>query len=258
VAERPRVYRAEGVVLRRRNVGEADTIFTVLGSDSATFEAVARGVRKARSHMRGHLEPLTRSRLLLARGRSLDVFTQAETVQTYRAVREDLERSATAIYCAELVERSTVEHAEHPGLYELFLGLLDALEAGEPLHVARYFELHLLSLLGYDLQIDACAACGARLPEAETLFAAAPGGLVCAACRPAAGAGRLLSVRAIKALRYARATDIPSFAALRVDEALGAELQAVLAEALRYHLDHEPRSRRYVEEVAHLGRAISG
>ena len=51
---RPRVFRAEGIVLRRRNIGEADSIFTVLGTDGHRFEAVARGVRKARSRMRGH------------------------------------------------------------------------------------------------------------------------------------------------------------------------------------------------------------
>src|SRR6185295_3537772 len=67
LAERPRVYNVEGVILRRRNIGEADSIFTVLSPYAGKFDAVARGVRKPRSRMRGHLEPLTRCRLLLAR-----------------------------------------------------------------------------------------------------------------------------------------------------------------------------------------------
>ena len=90
MAARPRVYRAEGVILRRRNLGEADSILTVFSGNEGKFEAIARGVRKARSRMRGHLEPLTRSRVLVARGRNLDVFTQAETVDAYRAEPQGL------------------------------------------------------------------------------------------------------------------------------------------------------------------------
>lgn len=254
MSERPRVYKTEGVILRRRNIGEADSIFTVLTEREGKFEAVARGVRKARSRMRGHLEPLTHSRLMLARGRSLDVFTQAATIAPYRKVREDLERSALAMYCAELVDRFTVEHAEQPGVFDLLLGVLDALEVDAPAHVVRYFELHLLSLSGYDLQLDACALCGGRLAAEETLMSAEAGGLVCGGCRAAAGVGRLVPVAGIKVLRHARVVDLAAFAAVRVDEELGRVLAAALGDAVRYHLEREVSSSSYVAEVTRLSR----
>lgn len=252
MADRARVYQAEGIILRRRNLGEADSVFTVFSDELGKFEAVARGVRKARSHMRGHLEPLTRTRMQLARGRSLDVFTQAETVAAYRAVRDDLERMGAAIYCAELVDRFTLEHAEHPGLFDLLAATFEALDAGAALQVVRYFELHLLDLTGYSVVLDACAHCGARLPEAETLFSPAAGGLVCANCRGTAGAGRLLSVRAVKVLRYGQGCDLAAFSALRTDGALAAELLASMADAVRYVLEREPLSGRYLEDLARL------
>lgn len=254
MADRPRTYKTEGVILRRRNIGEADSIFTVYSGGEGKFDGVARGVRKARSHMRGHLEPLTRSKLMLARGRSLDVFTQAETITSYRAIREDLERGASALYCAELVDRFTAEHVEHPGLYELLLDLLDALEANAPLHVVRCFELQLLSIVGYELQLDGCALCGMRLAEEETLLSPGAGGFVCVDCRPEAGPGpgRILSVRAMKVLRYARATDLASVAALAISDELASELEHALADAVRYLLDRELLTGRYVSQVAHL------
>lgn len=252
MSEKPRVYKTEGIILRRRNLGEADSIFTVFSDREGKFDAIAKGVRKARSRMRGHLEPLTRSRLLLARGRTLDVFTQAETVTSYRAIREDLERSAAAIYCAELVDRFTVDHAENPGMFDLLVALLDSLETGGAAHVVRYFELHLLSLSGYELQLDACAVCGGQLPQEETLLSPATGGFVCMACRPGAGVGRVLGVRAVKVLRFGCSCDIGNFAGIRFDEGLGRELRAVLADVIRYHLDREPRARRFVDDVAAL------
>ncbi|GAB4331120.1 MAG: DNA repair protein RecO [Dehalococcoidia bacterium] len=249
---RPRVYRCEGVILRRRNLGEADTIFTVYSPSEGKFDAIAKGVRKARSRMRGHLEPLSRSRLLLAKGRTLDVFTQAETIEPYRRVREDLGRGAAAIYCAELIDRFTEDSAPHPEVYGLLLDTLDALEAGAPGWLARWFELQLLAMLGFEVQVERCARCGGRLPERETLFVAGAGGLACPGCRPEAGAGRLVSVEAVKVLRFASRAAAGDFARLRLPGALAAELGTVLGDAVRYHLEAEPRSSRYVAEVGML------
>ncbi len=252
MSERPRTYKTEGIILRRRNLGEADSIFTVFADREGKFDAIAKGVRKARSRMRGHLEPLTRTRMMLARGRNLDVFTQAETVTPYRALREDLERSAAAIYCAELVDRFTAEHMEHPGLYGLILEVLDALEAGAPEHVVRYFEQQMLFQMGYEVQLDACAVCGSRLPEEEALLSPSAGGLVDYGCRVVAGSGRVVSVRAIKVLRYARAASIEAFAGIRMDADLAPELQAALGDVLRYVLDRELNSGKFVAQVTAL------
>ena len=257
MSDRPRTYKTEGIILRRRNIGEADSVFTVLSEREGKFDAVARGVRKARSHMRGHLEPLTRSRLMLARGRSMDVFTQAETVAAYRLLREDLERGAAAMYGAELVDRFTAERAEQPGLYGLLIELLEALEAEAPPGIVRYFELQLLALTGYELQLDACAACSTRLPAEETLLSPAAGGLVCVPCRVAAGGGRIVGVRTVKVLRFARSASMAEFAALRMDDQLANELRNALGDAVRYVLDREPATGRYIEQIARLAPAGS-
>lgn len=252
MAGKPRVFRAEGVVLRRRNLGEADSIFVVYSREDGKFEGVARGVRKAKSRMRGHLEPLTLSRFLLAKGRSLDVFTQAETMKPFRRLREDLDRCASAVYCADLVERFTEMHQPQPQLFDTFTALLDALEDGAPLTVVRCFEVHLLALLGYELQLDACANCNEALYEGEALLSASAGGLVCGLCRQEAGQGRIVSVQAIKALRFAQRVGPADFGRLRMDAGLERELQMTLGALLRYHLDYEVRSTKFVDDVAAL------
>ncbi|MBA4181704.1 MAG: DNA repair protein RecO [Anaerolinea sp.] len=254
VSDRPRVYTTEGVILRRRNIGEADSIFTVFSPTEGKFDAVARGVRKARSHMRGHLEPLTRSKLLIAHGRTLDVFTQAETISGYRAIREDLDACTFALYCAELIDRFSADREPHQDVYSLLLDVLDALDAKAPPHAVRHFELSLLSFMGYEPQFDACALCGARLAEEDVLLSASAGGFVCHDCRSRAGAGRVISVRAIKVLRYTRASSLAQFAALKLDEQLGREVQSAVAELIRYALDREPLSGKYLDQVARLPR----
>ena len=255
MAARPRVYRAEGVILRRRNLGEADSIFTVFSGSEGKFEAIAKGVRKARSRMRGHLEPLTRSRVLVAQGRSLDVFTQAETVDSYRRLREDLEASAEALYCLELVDRFTEEREPLPDLYALLLATLELLQEEGGASVSRFFELRLLSLLGYEPHIDGCVVCGGRLPAEEALLSPRAGGLVCRQCRVEAGGGRIVSVAVIKLLRFARRATAPDFAAVSIPPEVAQELRSATAELVRYHLDREPNARRFVDGVNALERS---
>lgn len=250
--ERPRVYKTEGVVLRRRNIGEADSIFTVFSAHEGKFDAIARGVRKARSRMRGHLEPLTRSKMLLAQGRTFDVFTQVETINPYRAIRDDLDRSAVALYCAELLDRFTAVHDQDRGLYGRFVEVLDAFDAGAPAIVARYFEVHLLDRVGYELQLDACSVCTGKLAPEETLLSASVGGFTCAGCRAGATGGRIVSVRAVKVLRYIRTATIEEFARLRVDDDLAREMEAALGDVVRYVLEQEPRTRKFMDQVASL------
>ena len=250
MSTRPRSYNTEGVVLRRRNLGEADSIFTVFSPTEGKFDAIAKAVRKPKSRMRGHLEPLTRSQIHLAHGRNLDVFTQAETIAAYLTVRDDLDRLTLAVYCCELVDRFTVDRAVQAELYDLLVDLLEALDAGAPLTVGRYFELRILASTGYEIQLSRCAICGGSIPEGETLFSVGSGGLVCAGCRGSAGAGRLISVRAIKAMRFATGATMGQFAGLRLEAELEAELQRALSEAIRSVLERETNSGRYVEALA--------
>jgi DNA repair protein RecO len=148
------------------------------------------------------------------------------------------------------VERFTVDHAVQVELYDLLVELLEALNAESPLTVGRYFELHILALSGYEVQLLQCAVCAAKLPESETLFSVGSGGLVCEACRGNAGLGRIISIRAIKVLRFAANATMGEFAGLRLESELEAELQRSLGEAIRAVLDRETNSGRYLDGLA--------
>ena len=87
---RPRVYKTQAVVLRQRKLGEADKIVTLFSPSRGKIDAVAKGVRRTKSRMSGHVEPLTFGPYLLAEGRDLDIITQAETVEAFGALRADL------------------------------------------------------------------------------------------------------------------------------------------------------------------------
>ena len=146
----PRVLKTEAIVLRRRRLGEADRVITVLTPRRGKREAVAKGALRPRSKLAGHLEPLTRVEIVLAHGRNLDIVTQAETIEPFEAVRADLDRLSAAMYLLELADRFTVEHQEVDAVYELLLASLTRLARGDGVHLAtRSFELELLGISGF-------------------------------------------------------------------------------------------------------------
>ena len=102
------LYRDVGVVLRTMRLGEADRIVTIVTPEHGKVRAVAKGVRKTKSRIGARVEPLSHVSLLCWRGRELDVVTQVEVLDSFRAIREDLDRLTPALTMLEIVDQLAV------------------------------------------------------------------------------------------------------------------------------------------------------
>ncbi|HLF72122.1 MAG TPA: DNA repair protein RecO [Dehalococcoidia bacterium] len=247
---RPRVYKTQAIVLRQRKLGEADKIVTLYCAHLGKLDAVAKGVRRTKSRMAGSLEPLTLGSYLVAEGRELDIVTQAETVESFAAMREDLERLSRALYCAELVDRLTPERSEGYPIFRLLQETLAHLATdGEYEMAVRRFELRLLDELGYRPSLDACAICGGRVEPVTNYWSAAAGGLVCPKCTDDSLRLTPISVNGLKVLRLAARASIAEVARVMLSRELGAELEACMADQVSFVLEREVRSARFVETL---------
>ncbi|MBU6424244.1 MAG: DNA repair protein RecO [Chloroflexi bacterium] len=251
-----RTYRAEAIVLKTLDLGEADRILTLLTRHFGKVKAIAKGIRRPTSRLAGYAEPLSHATFQLARGRELDVLTGAESRSTYRLLREDLDRIAAAWYIAEIADRSTAEHAPAAPVFELVETALRHLEVGHiPSFVCRWWDLHLLDRTGFRPELLACARCGGALREATNGWSPLDGGAVCVACIDRSITGLpALSVRALKSLRYLLSSDFAAAAKLRIDAGLEQELERHLRAFLHHVLDREIASARLIDELAQLPR----
>jgi DNA repair protein RecO (recombination protein O) len=247
---RPRVYKTQAIVLRQRKLGEADKIVTLYSSHHGKIDAVAKGVRRTKSRLAGHLEPLTLGSYLLAEGRDLDIVTQAETVDAFPALRADLERISRGLYCAELVDRLTPERAEGNPIFRLLQETLGYLDASPVYDVAtRRFELRLLGELGYRPSLTDCAVCGSRLEPVANYWSSDAGGAVCPNCADDSLRLAPLSVNALKMLRLLQHSPYEDAARIRISPSLAAELESCLGDYVRYVLEREVRSAGFVETL---------
>lgn len=175
------LYKTEAIVLRTRNIGEADRVVTLYTRDRGKVEGVARGSRRAKSRLAGVTQLFTYGRYMLFSGRSLETISQAEIAESFNGLREDLVKMAHASYVAELFDVSLEPGEPSEDLFELLRDALYVLDRGlMPALVVRWFELRLMDLLGYHPQLTACVGCGGDAGEAR--FSVREGGLLCSRC----------------------------------------------------------------------------
>lgn len=253
---RPRVYKTQAIVLRQRKLGEADKIVTLYCSHLGRVDAVAKGVRRTKSRLAGHLEPLTLGSYLIAEGRNLDIVTQAETVDAYPALRADLERLGRGIYCAELVDRLTPERSEGNPIFHLLQETLAIIDTEASIDLAvRRFELKLLAELGYRPSLETCAVCDRRLEPIDNFWSPEAGGAVCPSCADETLRLLPLSLNALKVLRLLNRAPFADAARVNLSPGLYREVEACLQIQVEYVLEREVRSSRFLESLGDLPAA---
>lgn len=178
----------QGIVLRETNYKEADKILTVLTRDWGKRTVKARGCRRKNSKLTAASQLLVYSELTLSERGEFTTLTEADPLEQFWSVRQDLETLALASYFAEVAEASAQEGETCPELLSLLLNCLYALDTLKKPRalVKAVFELRLLCLTGYEPLLDACAVCGAPEPLRARLHLS-QGVLCCAACPGAAG-----------------------------------------------------------------------
>lgn len=229
------LYRDTGVVLRTYRLGEADRIVVLFTERHGKVRAVAKGVRKTKSKFGARLEPTSHVALQLYEGRELDIVTQAESIDHFRAIREDLDRIAAASAMLEAVDQLAQEREPNPRLYQMLLGALRALSArNSPLVVPAFF-LKVLALEGFRPMVEQCVECGASGPL--TAFDIDAGGTLCTSCRR----GQAISPEALRLLQQTLGGQLG--AALNQPESAAThELTALATHALEHHLERRLRS----------------
>jgi len=250
----PRLYKTEAIVLRQRRLGEADRIVILYTPAYGKLEAKAKGVRKTTSRMSGHLQPLTRSMVQLAQGRASDVVAGCQTVESFQALRDDLDRLARGLYAAELVDRLTPERS--PGLptYRLLLETLRRLERADDVDLAlRYFEMRLLEQSGFRPELERCLSCQSPMQPQQNFFSPLSGGVICPGCASGAAGSRPLSLNGLKVLRLLQRGPYNEVARVKLPFDLAQEVERHLRSYIVCVLERDVNSAAFIERLRREG-----
>ncbi len=245
---KPRTYQTEAIIIKKIKLGEADRILTLYTPHLGKIQGVAKGVRRPRSKLAGHLELLTHSQVSLARGRNLDTIIGSQTIDSFLPLKSDLWLTSCALYVTELINQFTADHVENYPLFQLLLETMHRLcQAGDIELVLHYFELHLLDEVGYRPQLQQCASCHSSLKPVTNAFSTTDGGVLCPKCSQRRPLTYLLSVNALKVLRLLQSSNYDTASKLKMNPELSHELDEVMSHYLEYLLEREVKSAAWLD-----------
>jgi DNA repair protein RecO (recombination protein O) len=248
-------------VLRTRALGEKDRVLVILTQEYGKLSASARGSRNPKSKLAPISQPFTLANFFLARGRSLQIVTQAVIEDAHINLAKDLVKTAWASYVCELSD-ALPEDLPDPDLFELLMVTLHALDNTQSNShaevIGRWFEAKYLAHLGYAPVLGKCTSCGTKITipadDTETSIAFSPslGGTLCRTCAAADTRKMYARVQALRALRHLENAPAPLeeiFERLELTQQARYDLRDVLLQSLNAHLSIKWKSRAFLDEI---------
>lgn len=145
-----KTYISEGIVLSRKNYGEADRILIVISKHFGKVSLLAKSIRKIKSKKRGHLEIFSKIKFSAVKGHGMDIITETETINDFSGVRVNLNKISLAYYFCEVVNKITHEESQLSSVFSLLSQSLVNLETETELKKLRLqFIYNLLTIMGY-------------------------------------------------------------------------------------------------------------
>jgi DNA repair protein RecO (recombination protein O) len=236
-------YQSHSIILKSRDLRESDQLLTIFTQKEGKITAVAKGVKKSRSSLRGCVQPFCHSQLFYNRGREMDLITQGKIIDFYGNSREDLTRTLYSMYIMELLDKSLLERVPLPHLYTDLVSVLGLVnEQGLNPILIRYFESRLLVNLGYKPVVNQCVQCGSKDTKdtkdtKDFKFSLAEGGLLCPTCLQPGDYVIGLRGESVGLIKLLCEGSIQTVLKVKVSPAAMQQLELFLERYLEYHLE---------------------
>ncbi len=193
-----------GLVLRETEYRESSRILTVLTSTEGKITVSAKGAKRRGSRTAASTQFLAYSDMTLFFQRDRYVLTEANSIELFLGIRDDLAAMALGSYFAELMETLADADMPNPQMLSLVLNCLYALSEGRlPKNMVKSgFELRAMCLAGFEPQLEACHICGRR--DIESPVMSLTGGVVhCSSCAKGLARGEVpVTSGVLEAMRY--------------------------------------------------------
>lgn len=145
-----RYIKLDGIILKRKSIGEADRILTIFSRQFGKMQIKAKGVRKISSKRASHIEPLNTTVMTIYKGQGVPVLLEVQAGEQFSSLKEDLKKLAFAYHICELIDGLCPENQENEKVFELLCETFNKLSIEkDAASLIHGFEIELLSLLGY-------------------------------------------------------------------------------------------------------------
>lgn len=229
-------YKYTGIILNKKDIGETDRIYNIYTLEEGKISAIARGVRKPRAKLAGHLENFYLVDLTIMKNRGMGNIASSIVEKNFKELKNDFESLEKVFQAVRIMGRLIKDQERDFKVFFLFLEYLETLNKisenssinnEQRILINQGFLFKLLDLLGYKLEIGRCVDCQGQLTSENNFFDCNRGGVVCGKC--AFKGGNLLSIgnNSIKVIRIFFKNEIKNLLKLKISKRESRELVRV-------------------------------
>lgn len=234
-------------------------MITIFTREEGKMLVVAKGVKKPGAKLAPALQHFTLAEMQLAKGKRFDVITQVRVHHAFYGLRASLEAFAYASYFSELFDESLEEHQQKPMLFDLLVDAFSRLAEGQvPDMLARYVEISLIAMLGYQPQLAFCVHCQAPLSRRGEDgraqwptwlgFSANHGGAVCPDCLPQVPGAKRIAAGTVQVAHLLLTRGAAALEGLQLSDRLRREIEMTFRDYLEFRLERRLQSVRFLRD----------
>ncbi|MBQ3642952.1 DNA repair protein RecO [bacterium] len=239
--------------LKSYNISEADKIVVMYSKEKGLIRGVAKGTKKSNSRLGGRMDILIANKLMLSKGRNLDTICQAEALNTFFNIRNDIDKLFYSMYCCEIVSNFGIENDPNSEeIYNLFYTFLDELSKSESKENSMLcvikFQLKIMDITGYSLELNRCVKCLKTPAEDENVFFSIEhGGIICSECACSVVHKTKVPYKIIEFLNTLLTQDFT--VKTRYDELLNEKIGNICIDLLRKYIEYYSPKRFKTSEM---------
>jgi len=254
-------YVTEAIILDSFDYGESDRILAFCTKEFGKVKGIAKGARRSRKRFVGRLETGSCIKLFFHYSEKSELVRveDAGLINGFDNLRSDVIDFASACYLLELTSAFTRPGLTFPEVFNLLFDFLSFMDkGGVKMLLCRFFEVKLLSILGFMPGLENCVSCGGEASEAEQAkqlrFCPHRGGLVCYTClSELTGEGALrLSAGTAMFIKAVERMAVDKLDRLRPGVFFMSEAGPVLDSFIKARLGHGLKTKNFMEQMKNI------
>lgn len=228
-------FATTAITLKSYNLSESDKILLLFTKEKGFIRAVAKGIKKSKSKFAGRLELLNVNELIIREGKNMGTITECETQKVFPKLRLDYDKLIYSLFLGELVTLFISEGEISEDIYDLLIDTLETMEKTDnPLLYTIWFEVQLLTLLGYQSNLAECNICAQEVKDINLRlgFSLNTGSIICDRCLKITSNYKIINDNIRNILLNLKILDISSLENVTAENNLLERIQSIFKEYL--------------------------
>jgi DNA repair protein RecO (recombination protein O) len=245
------IDRAQGLVLNKRDLRETSLIVDFYTKEFGKICGILKGIRTDPKKFASNLEVFSLNEIIFYRKThsSIHLVSQADKLDNFTRVRQNIERTTTAGFMMEMVASVMQLEDKNEEVFNLTLASLKELETNySPEKIATIFKIKMLSLSGFKPHFDSCVSCLEKI-MGQSKFSLSLGGLLCPRCMPKDPAARAIFRGTIATVLHIEKNSFNNSLSLGMNPQIKKELDLILNAFLNFHLGRELKSQKLINKM---------